>query len=84
MEQLRVLLQIRDTRILQRQSCRLRCTKCFIISTVSLDVSSPLMSSTTGTLGTGLRKCIPIILSGRDVASAIFDKLNVDVFEKQR
>ncbi len=32
-------------------------------------------------MGTGLRKCIPITLLALEVWSAIFDKLNVEVFD---
>ena len=53
----------------------------FTFATVSLEVSNAFTNSTKGTLGTGFRKCIPIILSGRLVASAIFVKLSVEVFE---
>jgi len=40
-----------------------------------------LITSTKGLFGTGLRKCIPITLSGLPVHSASFVKLNVEVLE---
>src|SRR5665648_491152 len=51
-----------------------------IASFVSSEVVSPLMISTSFIIGTGLKKCIPIILSGLFVAAAISVMESDDVF----
>ena len=42
------------------------------VSKVSSDVASPRTTSTSFITGTGLKKCIPITLSGRPVEAAIW------------
>src|SRR3989442_15518323 len=49
--------------------------------TASGDVCSPLMSSTSFMVGTGLKKCNPRTFSGRFVADAILLMLIDEVFE---
>ncbi len=50
-------------------------------SNVSSEVFMPRTISTSGTCGTGFRKCIPMIRSGRLLASASLLRLSVAVFE---
>src|SRR5208337_210904 len=44
--------------------------RAFAVAKVSSDVASPRINSTSFIIGTGLKKCIPITLSGRLVAAA--------------
>ncbi len=54
--------------------------KARIVAFVSSDVVSPLIISTSFIAGTGLKKCIPITLSGLPVAAAISVMDREDVF----
>src|SRR2546425_815206 len=56
-------------------------TKDVAVLTASVDVRSPLISSTSFIVGTGLKKCNPKTLSGRFVAEAILLILIDEVFE---
>src|SRR5256712_12312221 len=56
-------------------------TKDVAVLTASVDVGSPLISSKSFIVGTGLKKCNPKTLSGRFVAEAILLLLIDEVFE---